>query len=114
MDRRPKRRKDSVPRVAETAAPPLARGPTDSSAQRAKLFWNGRSQAVRLPKEFRFDGDEVTIRREGERVILEPVRKRGWPLRYWERLDQLTRDFEFPECEPLGGRLLDVSLDDDS
>lgn len=37
----------------------------------AKVFWSGRSQAVRLPKEFRFDGDEVRIRREGNRVILE-------------------------------------------
>lgn len=39
----------------------------------AKVFWTGRSQAVRLPKEFRFEGDEVSIRREGQRVILEPV-----------------------------------------
>jgi antitoxin VapB len=39
--------------------------------QKAKLFWNGRSQAVRLPKEFRFDADEVTIRRQGDAVILE-------------------------------------------
>lgn len=37
----------------------------------AKLFWSGRSQAVRLPKEFRFEGQEVNIRREGGRVILE-------------------------------------------
>jgi antitoxin VapB len=39
----------------------------------AKLFKSGRSQAVRLPKEFRFEGTEVRIRREGARVILEPV-----------------------------------------
>ncbi len=39
----------------------------------AKLFWTGRSQAVRLPKEFRFDGSEVRIRREGSRVILTPA-----------------------------------------
>jgi antitoxin VapB len=36
----------------------------------AKLFQNGRSQAVRLPKEFRFKGKEVYIHREGSRVIL--------------------------------------------
>lgn len=41
--------------------------------KRAKIFWSGRSQAVRLPKEFRFDADEVQIRREGDRVVLEPV-----------------------------------------
>lgn len=37
----------------------------------AKLFWNGRSQAVRLPKEYRFEGNAVSIRREGDKVILE-------------------------------------------
>jgi antitoxin VapB len=41
--------------------------------EKAKVFWSGRSQAVRLPKEFRFDTDEVTIRREGDEVILKPV-----------------------------------------
>jgi len=39
----------------------------------AKLFWSGRSQAVRLPKEFRFSGETVRIRRHGSAVILEPV-----------------------------------------
>jgi antitoxin VapB len=39
----------------------------------AKLFRNGNSQAVRLPQEFRFKGDEVLIRKEGDAVILEPV-----------------------------------------
>ena len=39
----------------------------------AKIFWSGRSQAVRLPKDFRFDADEVRIRRHGGAVILEPM-----------------------------------------
>ena len=39
----------------------------------AKLFRNGNSQAVRLPREFRFKGEEVRIRRDGEAVVLEPV-----------------------------------------
>jgi len=39
----------------------------------AKIFWSGRSQAVRLPKEYRFEGTEVKIRREGSRVILTPA-----------------------------------------
>jgi antitoxin VapB len=38
----------------------------------AKLFRNGRSQAVRLPREFRFEGDEVLIRQVGNGVLLEP------------------------------------------
>jgi len=45
----------------------------------AKLFWSGRSQAVRLPKDFRFRGKEVRIRRHGNAVILEPVAEDwGW------------------------------------
>ena len=43
----------------------------------AKLFKNGRSQAVRLPAEFRFAGNEVFIERQGERVVLSP-KPAGW------------------------------------
>lgn len=50
----------------------------------AKLFWTGRSQAVRLPKDFRFDGQEVRIRRHGSAVILEPV------AQDWSWLDALV------------------------
>ena len=39
----------------------------------AKLFRNGRSQAVRLPREFRFEGDVVRVRRVPEGVLLEPI-----------------------------------------
>ena len=38
----------------------------------AKIFMNGRSQAVRLPKEFRFDGNEVFIRKQGDEVVISP------------------------------------------
>lgn len=45
----------------------------------AKIFWSGRSQAVRLPKEFRFEAGEVRIRRHGKAVILEPIAQDwGW------------------------------------
>ena len=40
--------------------------------QTAKIFQNGRSQAIRLPKEFRFDGKEVFIEKVGEKIILSP------------------------------------------
>ncbi len=56
----------------------------------AKIFWNGRSQAVRLPKEYRFEGDEVSIRREGDKVILEPVAGKGWD--WIDRLQPLDAD----------------------
>ena len=42
-----------------------------------KLFRNGRNQAVRIPVEFELPGDEAVMRREGERLIIEPMRKRG-------------------------------------
>ncbi len=72
--------------------------------RRAKLFMNGRSQAVRLPKEFRFDGSEVRIRKVGSAVILEPVEKRGWPPGFWEEFDRLppiSEEFEEAVREPL-------------
>lgn len=45
----------------------------------AKLFYNGRSQAVRLPKEFRFEGDEVYIKKIGSAVVLMPKEK-AWEV----------------------------------
>lgn len=71
-----------------------------SESRRAKVFWSGRSQAVRLPKEFRFEGDEVSIRKEGRSVILEPVEKPKWPKGFWKEFDKLPAlpdDFALPE-----------------
>jgi virulence-associated protein VagC len=79
---------------------------------RAKLFANGRSQAVRLPREFRFDGKEVAIRREGKTVILEPVAKRKWPAGYWRRIDNRVKDLDVGRVVPVGGRLLDLAAGD--
>lgn len=62
----------------------------------AKLFRNGRSQAVRLPKEFRFEGDEVEIRRVGARVILEPAKRRAWPKGYFESFGPVSEDLRAP------------------
>jgi antitoxin VapB len=42
--------------------------------QTAKLFQNGQSQAVRLPKSFRFEGTEVTIKHVGEGILLLPLK----------------------------------------
>jgi antitoxin VapB len=50
----------------------------------AKLFTHGRSQAVRLPKEFRFDGKEVRVTKIGDKVILEPMQGRAMP---WALID---------------------------
>jgi antitoxin VapB len=57
----------------------------------AKLFWTGRSQAVRLPKEFRFEGEEVRIRRQGNAVVLEPLASNH--AKDWAWLDEIAGKF---------------------
>ncbi|HEX3070596.1 MAG TPA: type II toxin-antitoxin system VapB family antitoxin [Thermoanaerobaculia bacterium] len=57
----------------------------------AKVFWSGRSQAVRLPKEFRVDAQEVRLKKQGQKIIMEPIPET------WDWLDAiagtLDRDF---------------------
>jgi antitoxin VapB len=67
-----------------------------------KIFRNGRSQAVRLPKEFRFKGAEVEIRRSGQKVILEPKKQRSWPRGYWTSWGKVPKDFRAPDPLPAG------------
>jgi antitoxin VapB len=65
----------------------------------AKLFMHGRSQAVRLPKEFRLPGKEVRVRRIGRAVLLEPM---GVPFdlnAWWAKIDEHGADF-LPEGHP--------------
>lgn len=57
----------------------------------ARVFMTGRSQAVRLPKEFRFDTDRVLIRREGRHVVLSPMFK-DWDD-YFKNSTKFTDDF---------------------
>ncbi|MEN8129280.1 MAG: AbrB/MazE/SpoVT family DNA-binding domain-containing protein [Pseudomonadota bacterium] len=45
------------------------------SERHVRLFRNGRNQALRIPREFELDGNEAIIRKEGDRLIVEPVRK---------------------------------------
>ena len=60
----------------------------------AKIFWSGRSQAVRLPKDFRFDVAQVRIRRHGNALILEPISED------WAWLDTVsgTLDVDFAQA----------------
>ncbi|RED22988.1 antitoxin VapB [Rhodopseudomonas thermotolerans] len=73
------------------ASPPSA---PDAPAT-AKLFMHGRSQAVRLPKAFRFEGSEVRVSRQGDKVILEPLKRKPFDAEaFWAKLDALgARDF---------------------
>jgi antitoxin VapB len=61
-----------------------------------KIFKNGNSQAVRLPKGYRFGSEtrEVSIRREGELILLEPVRVKEWPEEFWRAFEGMPEDFE--------------------
>ncbi|HYA79660.1 MAG TPA: AbrB/MazE/SpoVT family DNA-binding domain-containing protein [Methylocystis sp.] len=61
-----------------------------------KLFRNGRNQAVRIPVEFELPGDEAILWRDGDRLVLEPTRKRGL-LALLETMETLNE--EFPEIE---------------
>ena len=79
----------------KTKAIPKAR-PSRKAAegqQKAKLFVNGSSQAVRLPKEFRFQGREVFISKQGNKVVLEPVQdKFDWQA-WWDSWTAAADDF---------------------
>jgi len=48
-----------------------------NTERRVRLFRNGRNQAIRIPREFELEGKEAILRREGDRLVLEPVGKRG-------------------------------------
>ena len=63
-----------------------------SKTQTASIFQNGRSQAVRLPRDFRFSGDRVRIRRVGRGVLLEPIAS---DLEDWFAQLDRYRDEEF-------------------
>jgi len=67
----------------------------------AKLFMHGRSQAVRLPKEFRFEGKEVRVSKVGDKVILEPLEKPPFDVEAWRaKLDALGAADFLPEGLP--------------
>lgn len=73
-----------------------------SSERYVKLFRNGRNQAVRIPREFELPGEDAIMRREGDRLILEPVPPRSL-LALLETLSPIAEDFpEIPDLPPGG------------
>lgn len=74
------------------------------SERHVRLFRNGRNQAVRIPREFEMDGNEAIIRKEGNRLILEPIDINNRLLKVLKTLEPIQD--EFPEIE-------DPSLDDE-
>ena len=65
----------------------------------AKLFMNGQSQAVRLPKEFRLAGNEVFIKKQGEAIVLLPKDK-SWATLF-DSLNRFDKDFKMERNQPL-------------
>ena len=63
-----------------------------------KLFKNGRNQAVRIPREFELPGEDAIIRKEGNKLIIEPAAKRSL-VALLDRLEPLDEDF--PEIADL-------------
>jgi antitoxin VapB len=70
-----------------------------TSERRVKLFKNGRNQAVRIPREFELPGREAVMRREGERLIIEPLRPRSL-VKYLAALAPVNEEFPSVEDSP--------------
>ena len=75
--------------------------------RRVKLFRNGRNQAVRIPVEFELPGNEATMRREGDRLIVEPVRQQSL-LEFLATME--ASDEDFPDIDSDLLPLRDVDL----
>ena len=67
-----------------------------SEQRHVRLFRNGRNQAVRIPVEFELPGDEAIMHRDGDRLVIEPVRKRGL-VRLLKSMKPIEE--QFPEIE---------------
>jgi antitoxin VapB len=66
----------------------------------AKVFQNGRSQAIRIPKEFRVDTSEVYIEKVGDTLVIRPKRENKWDI-WFENLDRVdTSDFMIDRTQP--------------
>ncbi|MGV4858433.1 transcriptional regulator [Acetobacter pasteurianus] len=76
-----------------------------------KLFWNNRSQAVRIPVEFQMPGDRVLIRRDGEKLVLEPVKTPSTLkelLLAWREEPQLRPEDDFPDIQDVAATPEDI------
>lgn len=73
-----------------------------SDQRHVRLFRNGRNQAVRIPVEFELPGDEAIMHRDGDRLVIEPVRKRGLValLRSMTPLDEAFPAIDDPAPKP--------------
>jgi antitoxin VapB len=75
-----------------------------SRSTRAKIFWSGGSQAVRLPKALRLPGTEVSIHRSGDSLVLEPIDDGDSWAGFWERLVPLADPVKRHPTKPVEKR----------
>jgi antitoxin VapB len=73
------------------------------SVKRVSLFRNGANQAVRIPREFELPGTEAVMRKEGGRLVIEPVSRPSLIdlLRTWEPIDEEWPEIDDPPPEPV-------------
>lgn len=74
-----------------------------TEVRHAKLFKNGRNQAIRIPRDFELEGEEVLMHREGNRLIVEPISPKSFAELFagWKPLDDGLSDNEDPAPEPI-------------
>lgn len=84
---------------------PVTRMP--DSERHVRLFRNGRNQALRIPREFELEADEAILRKEGDRLVIEPVHK-GRLLARLATLEPIEEPF--PDVDEDLGRMDDLEL----
>jgi hypothetical protein len=86
-----------------TSKPVRPGGALPPGAGRGRVFWTGRSQGIRIPRAFRVSTAEVSIRKEGPRLVLEPIEidrdAMGWPRAFWD-LAGSAPDFDLGDRQP--------------
>lgn len=70
-----------------------------SDVRTVSLFRNGRNQAVRIPVDFELPGDEAVMRKEGDRLVIEPKPRKGDLLEYLRSRDPLGPEDRFPDID---------------
>lgn len=70
------------------------------ATQTARIFRNGRNQAIRIPVELSLDADSVTIEKQGETLVVRPIGPRGWDRFFADESLVLPPDFEPGEDPP--------------
>ena len=78
---------------------------TPTVQRHARLFRNGRNQAVRIPREFELPGQEVILRKDGDRLIVEPIKppnslSLAELFASWETLDEEFPEINDPPVQP--------------